>query len=81
MGKLNKLAIKYIKFPVSYSSFGTHVTDSDGKHIVDIRGWGWIQKLAHAEDIQDTIGQYVVDAINEKYERQHPTLMEKTTDE
>lgn len=59
----------YIKTPVTYSSLGTYINDADDKMIADVRGWGWIQKLPYAEDIQDGIGQFIADAINEKLER------------
>ena len=58
-----------IKFPVHYSSLGTYIYDADDKMIADVRGWGWIQKLPKPEETQDAIGQFIVDAINEKHER------------
>jgi len=59
-----------IKFPVSYSPLGTYIYDADNKMIADVRGWGWIQKLDRAELKQDTLGKFIADAINEKYERE-----------
>lgn len=58
-----------IKFPVVYSSLGTYIYDAEGKMIADVRGWGWIQKMKHPEQVQDNMGQFIADAINEKYER------------
>lgn len=66
MSKQDKLPIKY---PVQYSSLGTYINDADDKMIADVRGWGWLQKLPHAEKTQDAMGQFIVDAINEKLER------------
>lgn len=71
MSKLNsdKVGKTYIAAPVAYSRLGTYINDANDKMIADVRGWGWIQKLAYAEDIQDGIGQFIADAINEKLER------------
>lgn len=46
------------------------VHDAEGNHILDIRGWGRIQYYENAEGIQDKIAQWVVDAINEKLDKQ-----------
>lgn len=59
-----------IKFPVEYSSLGTYINDADGKMIADVRGWGWIQKLEDPENLQDSIGVFIAQAINEKIERE-----------
>lgn len=61
--------MKNIAYPVSYSSLGTYINDANGKMVADVRGWGWIQKLKHPEKTQDEIGQFIVDAINEKIEK------------
>lgn len=58
-----------ISFPVKYSELGTYIYDANDKMIADVRGWGWIQKLPHPEATQDAIGQFIVDAINEKAQR------------
>lgn len=55
----------------------THIWSVDGEHlqhILDVRGWGAIQHLFpqskigqdNAAKFQDQIGQFIVDAINEK---------------
>lgn len=69
---MNQDSTKHIAFPLSYSELGTYIYDADNKMIADIRGWGWIQYLEveNPEDIQDGIAQFIVDAINEKYERE-----------
>lgn len=63
-----------IKYPVSYSPLGTYINDADDKMIADVRGWGWIQKLPDPEKTQDAIGQFIVDAINEKLKASHIEL-------
>jgi len=57
---------KRIKYPVRYSSMGQYIYDADDKMIADVRGWGWIQKLPQPEEVQDSMGQFIADAINEK---------------
>lgn len=42
------------------------VFDQDGKMIVDVRGWGWIQKLDNAASRQDAVTNLIVDLLNEK---------------
>lgn len=45
----------------------------DEQHLCDIRGWGRINKLFgfHSKAIafQDSVGQFIADAINEKLQR------------
>ncbi len=45
------------------------IADQNGHHILDIRGWGFLQ---YADDnkgaeLQDGITQWVVDTLNEQY--------------
>jgi hypothetical protein len=53
-----------IKFPVKLEH--GYIYDADGNMITQIRGWGRLQYLENGEAKQDTIGQFVTDAINEK---------------
>lgn len=58
-------------------------SDGNNQLIADLRGWGAIQNLfmkkggqidvENAEKFQDNLGQWVVDAINEKLEREKTT--------
>jgi len=46
-------------------------------HVADVRGWGELQNIFKldvdmAAEFQDKVGQFIVDAINEKLEREHP---------
>lgn len=40
--------------------------DAENKHIADIRGWGFIQYLDSPEKQQDSMGEFIAQAINEK---------------
>ena len=54
-----------IKWPCYYDKHSQFVFDQDGKMIIDIRGWGWIQKLGpDAEKMQDAFGERIVELIN-----------------
>lgn len=60
---------KAITFPLQIHS--GWISDSKGHHILDVRGWGFIQYLGEgAEQLQDDIGQWVVDTLNEEAKRQ-----------
>jgi len=58
---------KAITFPLKITS--GWVSDQEGHHILDIRGWGFIQYLGEgSEKLQDDIGQWVVDTLNKEYD-------------
>lgn len=76
---------EYIENPVWYDKHGQMIffkTKTAGHQIlVDVRGWGNIQNLPEfkkngeyhfkeAGEFQDKVGQWIVDAINEKLERE-----------
>ena len=54
--------LKEIEFPCKY--IDTIIFDANDKRIVDIRGWGWIQKLPEAESLQDALGEKLCEMIN-----------------
>tara|TARA_R100001244_G_C5148426_1_gene129229 strand:+ start:360 stop:584 length:225 start_codon:yes stop_codon:yes gene_type:complete len=63
----------FIGEKVTYDNMGQMIwgnKDGDTQLILSIRGWGAIQKLfdtgAQAVDFQDKMGNWIVDAINEK---------------
>ena len=58
-----------IKYPVHYSELGTYIYDADNNMIADVRGWGWIQYMDNPEAIQDNMGKFIADAINEKLDQ------------
>ena len=59
---------------VYYDEFGTHIWNKDKEgdiqKVADIRGWGAIQNLfktqKEAEEFQDEVGKFIVEAIREK---------------
>lgn len=63
---------KTLVFPLKRSE--SWISDSQGHHILDLRGWGFIQYLGEgAEELQDEIGDWVVETLNKAYE--NPSLL------
>ena len=54
-----------VNFPVWYDSNGTHILDADNNKVLDIRGWGRIQKMSEPEHRQDLIGSFVAGLMNQ----------------
>jgi len=58
---------KAITFPLKITV--GWISDQNNHHILDVRGWGFIQYLGDgAEKLQDDIGQWVVDTLNKEYD-------------
>jgi hypothetical protein len=56
-------------FPAKYDEMGGYIFDANNQMIGEVRGWGKLQYLPDAEELQDALGQFIVDAINEKWEK------------
>lgn len=56
-----------LTFPLQI--YGGRITDQNGHHIMDMRGWGYLQYADNdmGADLQDSIGQWVVDTLNKEY--------------
>lgn len=58
---------------VKYVKQGQIILDEQGRLILDIRCWGWMQNYFKSETeaikFQDKLGEFVAQAINEKLER------------
>lgn len=61
-----------IKFPLKLD-FGGWVSDANGNHVLDIRGWGHIQYAEgnKGAEIQDGIAEWVVKSLNEAWEKEN----------
>lgn len=55
------------KLPLSYDNHGQFIVDAEEKKVADVRGWGTLQYHKDAEQLQDTLGEMLVKAFNEKY--------------
>ncbi len=66
---MNEEIKKVIDFPVRYDNYGTSIFDESNNQILDIRGWGRLQYSDNAEELQDSIGKFVADAINKHAEK------------
>lgn len=63
-----------IKYPLQPFNGYQKVFDADGNLLLDIRGWGRLEKQLGAKDAiqaQDDITKFVIEAINEKLEREN----------
>jgi len=66
--KLNELRVKgLVKAPFTYDSFGQMIFDAQNEHVLDIRAWGMFQYKDAGEDLQDTFGKMVANALNSFY--------------
>ena len=63
------LVMDTIMFPVSYYSGTQMIFDSNEEIVLDVRGWGRIQYLPEPEKRQDSIGEFIADAMNEKWRK------------
>ena len=76
--------LDFFKEKVTYDKMGQYlwIVQKSGNHqkLADLRGWGGIQNLfknakgevdfEKAGKFQDNVGQWLVDAVNEKLERE-----------
>lgn len=83
---MEKQILEFLKGKLKYDNYGQYlwVVREDGHHqkLADLRGWGAIQHLFEGKKVeinfekagkfQDLLGQFIVDAINEKLNRVLP---------
>lgn len=62
-----------IKFPLK-KPFGGWISDANDNHILDMRGWGYLQYHSEGQEaaakLQDDIAEWVVQTLNEEAKRQ-----------
>jgi len=51
---------------------GFSTSDDKDSHVANIRGWGFFQYYENGEQLQDEFKEFVVQALNEKWERENP---------
>jgi len=73
--KPSKELLEFIGEKVTYDEIGTFIWGGKtNQMIADVRGWGAIQHMFNthreARNFQDELGSFIVDAINEKLERE-----------
>lgn len=70
----NYLGKKVIYYNKGQQIFSVNEGGIAKNHILDIRGWGVIEKMfknsQEAFEFQDEVGEWVADAINEKLKRE-----------
>lgn len=61
--ELKRITEVYRK-PFKYEQEGQIITDSHGHFIIDVRGWGYLQRFTDGENIQDNVGKLVAHLLN-----------------
>lgn len=64
-----KTITEILEYPVKTDY--TYIWDKDNAMIAQVRGWGRLQYMDDAEALQDMVSDFIVDAINEKLERDY----------
>lgn len=70
--KLNALlsaAYNLYKPPFRYDWNGQMVFDSANNLVIDVRGWGRIEKMDNGIELQDKVGEIITEALNEKWSK------------
>jgi hypothetical protein len=66
----DRTPIDIYKLPCKYEKDGQMIFDADGKLMLDVRGWGYIQYLKpDPEKMQDDFGNYIAKVINEHLDK------------
>jgi len=61
--------LSLFSFPVKLHKASGQIFDAKDRMVGNIRGYGKIQQIPDSENPQGTLGQFIVDAINEKWEK------------
>ena len=55
---------KIFQPPFKYDDYGQMIFDKNNHLVINIRGWGRLQKEENAEELQDQFGKDVAEALN-----------------
>jgi hypothetical protein len=69
-----------LKPPFHHDGASTGMVYDGNTRLLDIRGWGFFQYYENGEQLQDEFKEFVVQALNEKWEREKPRDPEKPVD-
>jgi hypothetical protein len=58
--------------PFRHDGTPTGMVYDGNARLLDIRGWGFFQYYENGEQLQDEFKEFVVQALNEKWEREQP---------
>jgi hypothetical protein len=61
-----------LKPPFHHDGTPTSMVYDGNSRLLDIRGWGFFQYYENGEQLQDEFKEFVVQALNEKWEREKP---------
>jgi hypothetical protein len=66
--EIEKEVLGKFKLPVRYDNHGQYIFDADNQMVADVRAWGYLERFDNAELLQDTLGEMIAKAFNEKYQ-------------
>lgn len=64
-----KRIFEVYKGPFKYDQNGQYVFDNHDHMVIDIRGWGYLQRFVDGEQIQDNVGKLITQLLNQQYEQ------------
>ncbi len=56
-------------YPATFDEIGGYIFDANNQMMGEVRAWGKLQYFPNGEQLQDALGQFIADAINEKWEK------------
>ena len=65
---LKDRVLSLITPPLKYDSYGQMIFDQNDHLVANVRSWGMFQYEENGEQLQDTLGEMLVTAFNEKYQ-------------
>jgi hypothetical protein len=69
-----------LKPPFHHDGTSTGMVYDGNTRLLDIRGWGFFQNYENGEQLQDEFKKFVVQALNEKWNREKPHDPEEPVD-
>ena len=60
---------KALVFPLKEDAGTGWITDQLGHHVLDVRGWGYLQYHEKGEELQDGIIAWVIETLNKEFEK------------
>ena len=65
--EIEKEVLSKFKLPLKYDNTGQYIWDANDEMVAMVRSWGHLKYSANPELLQDTLGEMIAKAFNEKY--------------
>jgi len=69
MDEITKEMLSKFTFPVRFHEGSGYILDATDQMVGEVRAWGMLQYHKNPEELQDALGRFMADAINEKWEK------------